>query len=907
MYRFAIFLFLGLSLTIIPLPAPAQDANQPPKKEPTAEDLKKAAADLGSPRFAVRERAKKLLAEAGAAAEPYLEEAARSPDEETASSAKAILEKFEWGLYPDTPKEARVLIDSFRSGSPEKREQAIATLLKRNPAPFPTVRRLIAREDNQQLRENMRTAMYQRVRELIPGMLVRGEIDPAEELLQDMLLGAPSSISQDYAAFMYLRGKLAPAIARLETHRRQKGEAGRQAAEALVYLYRGKSDWAAAGQAALDAKNQELATGIAWQANDWKTLASDPKISVSPFGGNVLGASAALCRLAGDTKEFDAKIAEIISRAEDSRDRETIRSSAVALLLNGKSNEAVKILSDRKREMAFTFELLCAQRKYKEAFALTDEARRGDTDPQERDEIELRRARLLYQLGEKDSAIQLFRKMAEEILMLERKQPIEQRGQQFNRAHSVVTVATQIGLRDIAFDFAGKFISLFSNSTGTLLLGAIFGANADVAQTWLDLMRRDFPNEETAVALKRISDILNGTLDKTKLNDCADRMLKNPPEMYDLRGTIIGRRQALAPNRRLDIVASAYKAAAYDTKAEEFLKKAAETAPTPERWIALGDFHMEKKNYREAAVAYAKTSKSHGVADDYFNFWNYGPALGTYLHGCALLSAGDAGEGKRLVDLAHWLSLGDESFRTNLVRELSKRGWADMAHREADFLLKTGYYDSVLHYLCRNAVKEMDYFRAAEYYEKGIVANLRGTWYAEPAAYMMAPQFVRICRARGDLAKGDVDKAQREAFAILETTPGIVEIGTTLIPDFNKLGKKKEAAAIYDKLREPWEKLCKDYPNSGYAHNSLAWIMAICGGDLDVALKHAQKAVELEPDNAQHVDTLAEVHFRKGDRDKALSLIKKCIDLDPKRPYYRKQLGRFKDQPFDSLPPDPNE
>ena len=53
------------------------------------------------------------------------------------------------------------------------------------------------------------------------------------------------------------------------------------------------------------------------------------------------------------------------------------------------------------------------------------------------------------------------------------------------------------------------------------------------------------------------------------------------------------------------------------------------------------------------------------------------------------------------------------------------------------------------------------------------------------------------------------------------------------------------------------------------------------------------KAVELAPDNAGYLDTLAEIHFQRGDKDKAVALQKRVVELDPKRSYYRKQLRRL--------------
>jgi hypothetical protein len=63
----------------------------------------------------------------------------------------------------------------------------------------------------------------------------------------------------------------------------------------------------------------------------------------------------------------------------------------------------------------------------------------------------------------------------------------------------------------------------------------------------------------------------------------------------------------------------------------------------------------------------------------------------------------------------------------------------------------------------------------------------------------------------------------------------------------------------------------------------------------------------VEPKSAGYIDTLAEVHFRKGERDKAIALMKRCVELEPQHSYFRKQLVRFKDQPLDSPTPDEGE
>ena len=87
--------------------------------------------------------------------------------------------------------------------------------------------------------------------------------------------------------------------------------------------------------------------------------------------------------------------------------------------------------------------------------------------------------------------------------------------------------------------------------------------------------------------------------------------------------------------------------------------------------------------------------------------------------------------------------------------------------------------------------------------------------------------------------------------------------------------------------------VCKEFPRSGWSHNNTAWLAVRCKRDLDAALEHARKGVEYEPENAGHLDTLAEVYFQRGDKDKAVELMKKCLEMQPKYDYFRKQLKRM--------------
>ena len=87
--------------------------------------------------------------------------------------------------------------------------------------------------------------------------------------------------------------------------------------------------------------------------------------------------------------------------------------------------------------------------------------------------------------------------------------------------------------------------------------------------------------------------------------------------------------------------------------------------------------------------------------------------------------------------------------------------------------------------------------------------------------------------------------------------------------------------------------ILQQYPDSVLHHNNYAWMCSRCGRRLSDSLAHAERAVQLEPDNTSYLDTLAEAAFRNGDTKRATGLADRCILLNPFKPVYREQRRRF--------------
>src|SRR5262245_43894190 len=134
----------ALALLLACAPAPAAD--------PTPEQIARWVRELDDDSFDVRENASKQLWAAGRAAEPALKEAARSSSAEVRLRAQTILDKFKWGIYPDTPPEVIALVNQARVGDGPRKRDAVKGLMKLGGPGCVAVIRMAAADDSAERR-----------------------------------------------------------------------------------------------------------------------------------------------------------------------------------------------------------------------------------------------------------------------------------------------------------------------------------------------------------------------------------------------------------------------------------------------------------------------------------------------------------------------------------------------------------------------------------------------------------------------------------------------------------------------------------------------------------------------------------------------------------------------------------
>jgi tetratricopeptide (TPR) repeat protein len=848
--------FLVLVVACSPLEA------APLPSGPTPEQIVKWIQDLGDNDFSTRENASRHLWEAGKAAEAAVQAATKSTDPEVSRRAQELADKFRWGLYPDTPKKIVELIKSYQSGDAPAKQAAVNALFEQGSTGCTALLRMVNAEADPRYRPSLLAQIGQESTRAVPGLLAEGRLDTLEELLQLCVAAETNAALPSYACFLLLRGRLDERISRLKAE-----PDNRRNQELLVYLYRARGDQANTRIMAEKTGKAALLVAILTEQGDWKTLARTDVPTGLRGEMEALGYRAAFQRLAGETTEFEKTIVRIHGLASDQPDEGAGAIPLVArvLFLNDRPQDALALLLQAYKCIFPTFEMLCTQMKYREAFTLADSLK--DAKPDVQAGLDVRRARALYQLGEKERAQALFTGLASQVRI----------GHETEWQEKLIDVEYRLGLKEQAREHCARIMAVNqSPARQKVLLEKVFPGNGASAEAWWHFLRQQMPRADAPAVMKRLSTVFDGRLAGKDL-----AALARDAETFP--GLKLDQREAL-----LLAVAETALATGQDTLGQATMEKAVGVRESAEALQQLGGYLAERKQWESAAQRYAQASVKKPQ-----------DPLPLYLRGQVLLRAGKETEGNRLLEMARLLPLGNEGVRYTFAEALARRGQAEAARREYDLLLKTGTPGSfilgqVLRQAANDAVARKDYLKGAELHERALLRcldpNIR---FVESSAYLAVPHALHRYRALGLAAAKRFDEARRELDLCQAVLPGEVEVPVALVPVLEKHGRKKDADDVFRRCFTFQELLCRDYPRSAWAHNSAAWVAACCRRELDRALEHALKAVELAPNNSGYHDTLGEVYFQRGDKDRALAAARKSVELDPKSTYFRKQLKRI--------------
>lgn len=122
---------------------------------------------------------------------------------------------------------------------------------------------------------------------------------------------------------------------------------------------------------------------------------------------------------------------------------------------------------------------------------------------------------------------------------------------------------------------------------------------------------------------------------------------------------------------------------------------------------------------------------------------------------------------------------------------------------------------------------------------------------------------------------------QVEGLRRLEVAHSLMRGDGVLADDFFPALRNRIPVKTYDRWFEQSyahiEAACADFPRSHNSHNTAAWLAARAVRKLDEAHAHAEQALQVRPHQGAYLDTMAEVWFSRGDRQKALMWSQKAI------------------------------
>jgi len=889
----------------------------------TSSDLKakiqQAIVDLGSTEFAVRERASRELWNAGAKAEPALKKVVRETDDfEVVYRARQLLESFEMGIYPDTPAEIVLLIGQFRMGNLNVKQGIGQRLRAQDKTEL--LRRLIARETNPFVREQLKSQLLVAFGTpgspaYAPGSARRvPHVANAAEMAQAarlrlaerdfdgalrLLRGGSDESVRDCAALLLSQNKLDAAIAQLRGGL-QAGDAPGQ--RRLAWMLRAKGDLAGAVAAARLTNDNGLVEGLLAEMGDWKALAKiDAKTDVDalvarPDGTQKLAKILLFRRLAGEKQAFDLAATAAVKALKQRQFRD--RNLLGALVLNDRAEQV--IAASAPQDEAVVFEILVAQNRMKEALRLVkidvpvpakiDWAawlREGKGEvSQERFWLACQVLRTLHAVGEGQQARELTAAML--VLVGEKLQEDDDW-----EAYAMKLLDSEVaaGRPESSDALAVKLLAMdFDNPE--VVISHLYHNQDTIAVLLWRALRKQFPREDRLAALKHLRRLLTGKPDATAVEELPRLVSHMEPGLQAQNFGEAPDGETSEPRaRKLLAVAALFHNYGQSTMTRKYLALVG-TGVSAQSLIDEGNLYADEKQWNEAAKAYEAA-------------WNKNRSAATlYLQGWAQTKCGAEAEGRKRMELALMFPLADGRSRRELMQALVRLHQDDEAARQRQWLLRVvPIHDWSI------VLTLMETGGAAA--EKGTAADMATVWQRAAVELLLtntvftieARDYLQWCAAAHCARARELLRADKTAEAVEElrqaetARPDNIELALECDPELRKHGAAGEADALYRRMLQRHEAYCRDFARGGVFHNNLAWLAARLDRDLDKALAHAQRAVELEPQSAGDLDTLAEVHFRRGNRAEALRLAKRCLEMEPDGEHYQKQLARFEGKP----------
>ncbi len=832
-------------------------------------------ADLSSDDFSVRERATQELWKIGREAVESLRAASRSEDPETAIRASQVLEKVELHITPDTPAEILNIIRRYRE-APQNQRMNLLNELKRRRAYF-QVLRLYSMESSPEVRTEMipliRGVAISGAREAIG----KGEPESAVQLLE-MSANTP----EDLMALACLYRNLGRLDAQLENPR---SPANVPTDLWKITLFRAKGDLASAAELAASSKQLRLLAGL-------KVLMGDPTLWLQQNGlGNEQESArasyvdVALKRWQGQRIQ-DQDYAPLI-RLLGSTDPEERAHGISSLAALGYLEPAEKAQAKASPSVGFAYYL--SQERIPDALAaLGLDPQNPDYDTWVADQFNVLMKNDMAD-GENDevtstATMQLTMMAA----FLEGRGLDEQLTAAFTeplRKFAAENESQYLDLLRLIFQSAPQFFSRHSaewagddEERWSEIFVVAFGEEEETSQwiNWIRQLEPEISHLETLDVMAALQGI--GTDPRNLYQTWLDKVWK----------AIEGAEEDIRPEliQRLIKLAVARDEAGTALKAWDMLEPGMQASVV---WSSIDQYLSAADRWDEAV----EILESSGVYESHNS-----PELHAYL-AAHLRRAGQKERAREHDEWAEKLALG---YAPSCVRIASFYSYSGDQARAAKWFQKAAFQadpsspeflESLLPY-ANSLMEQGEWAVAASCHEALLQVRASPTHLGDSLT-----DFSKL-RLNADLAKAMavLPEDRDKAVALLAGIHRNFATDGVLADDFFPYLRK---AGLTEELRkwfyESWKKISlvvERYPASDNTRNTAAWLASRAGYELDLAEDYLDEALNIRPNQAAYLDTMAEVHFARGDRKEAVRWGNLAVLHAPHDGMIRKQHQRFR-------------
>lgn len=865
------------------------------------EDTRDLVKQLGAREFVTREQATQALWKLGPQVESELVLALQTGDRETIARARLILDRFRHGIFPNTPADVVNLIEQYRTGDKNVRAQVLRQLVVRGQVT--TVERLVDLAASEDERQEVADWILGRFDETLAPLILNNQLDAVERTLFSVAYDE-EDIAMCTAALRH-RGRLDEGIAWVQSRIQQiesrnveenRNEDTSRERRMLIAFYHALGDDKTAGsllseypQKPETIRDYHIASGD-WQAwSDWEAnqLANNqqpPSLELAQL--EPLSFAAFAHHLAGNDAQRDRVLQDI--RALSEKNEAARLFAAECLFATDRPTEAIEMLT--KREPMDGFSILCQQHDYEGAFAILGMTLENDSitawiDSRLNDEnLTTQEGQLklyngldvcaqLAMMGRTELAKRNYEQLADFVLGSDSPQPWLLR--------EICRQEFLLGFDDLAW---GQMERLFQtprfkkqevlrNDFGTR---ALFPQDYVLSTFWWKAIATQ--ESDTLKRLKLIKGVLETYVENDTVPahfqsalDSALAMIAHAPEQQRVRDYSMLADTCMRANLRS--LAKKYYEQAFDLG-------------DGNSGVKIGDILREANETRAAAEWYGK---AYQLRPDF--------TWALYLQGVCLEQSGDAKRGRELQEQGRLLSLQSpralqlaDALHLREMTEPAVSVWESVVATTTP--LSSSYCDA-----CErlgSVLAETNPGRAAIAWRQVFISVMGlNRNFSSRTVYLSTAERIHRMEAFAFLDAGDLDSARNKIELCRMFEPGSSEIPEFLVPRLEAAGAQADADELFEAYFDHYEELLTLLPDSALHHNNLAWFSARCERRIDDALRHARRAVEIEPTSSNYLDTLAEIEFLKGNPREAADLARRCIEINPIKAHYREQLARF--------------